>query len=193
MKLLFDECSDRKFTREFVDYEAKTVPQMGWAGVKNGQLLALAEAEFDVFITVDRNLSFQQNLLQFNIAVIVLQASSNRLADLKALAAEVLAILATVAKGQATVVSTLSSSRHLQLSLWLCTHPGLSGITTKLTGRRSPLQLNRLYWCILVQRLVRLLATAPSESLLFYDHCKGYLRNKRLFSPYFSTPQQVDM
>jgi hypothetical protein len=46
---------------------------MGWAGVKNGQLLALAEAEFDVFITVDRNLSFQQNLPQFNIAVIVLQ------------------------------------------------------------------------------------------------------------------------
>ena len=42
----------------FVDYEIKTVPQMGWAGVKNGQLLALAEAEFDVFITVDRNLSF---------------------------------------------------------------------------------------------------------------------------------------
>jgi hypothetical protein len=56
---------------------------MGWAGVKNGQLLALAEAEFDAFITVDRNLSFEQNLQQFNIAVIVLQAPSNRLADLK--------------------------------------------------------------------------------------------------------------
>ncbi len=51
---------------------------MGWAGVKNNQLLALAEAEFDVFITVDRNLSFQQNLPQFDIAVIVLQAPSNR-------------------------------------------------------------------------------------------------------------------
>ncbi len=105
MKLLFDECIDRKFTREFVDYEVKTVPQMGWAGVKNGQLLALAEAEFDVFITVDRNLSFQQNLPQFNIAVIVLQAPSNRLADLKPLARDVLAILATAAKGHATVVS----------------------------------------------------------------------------------------
>jgi hypothetical protein len=78
---------------------------MGWAGVKNGQLLALAEAEFDVFITVDRNLSFQQNLSQFNIAVIVLQAPSNRLADLKPLAPEVLAILATATKGQATVVT----------------------------------------------------------------------------------------
>lgn len=105
MKLLLDECIDRKFAREFVGYEVKTVPQMGWAGIKNGQLLNLAEAEFDVFITVDRNLSFQQNLPQFDIAVIVLQAPSNRLADLKPLAPQVLAILATVAKGQATVVS----------------------------------------------------------------------------------------
>jgi hypothetical protein len=96
---------ERRFTKEFVGYEVKTVPQMGWAGVKNGQLLAFAEAEFDVFITVDRNLSFQQNLPEFNIAVIVLQAPSNRLADLKPLAPQVLAILATAAKGQATVVS----------------------------------------------------------------------------------------
>lgn len=105
MKLLLDECIDRKFAREFVDYEIKTVPQMGWAGVKNGQLLALAEAEFDVFITVDRNLSFQQNLPQFNIAVIVLQAPSNRLADLKPLAPKVLAILAMATTGQVTIVS----------------------------------------------------------------------------------------
>lgn len=104
MKLLLDECIDRKLAREFPGYEVKTVPQMGWAGVKNGQLLTLAEAEFDVFITVDRNLSFQQNLPQFDIAVIVLQASSNRLSDLKPLAPKVLAILATVTKGEATVI-----------------------------------------------------------------------------------------
>lgn len=104
MKLLLDECIDRKLAREFVDHEVKTVPQMGWAGVKNGQLLALAEANFDVFITVDRNLSFQQNLPQFDIAVIVLQTSSNRLADLKPLAPQVLSILTTAAKGQATMV-----------------------------------------------------------------------------------------
>lgn len=105
VSIAYGTLRERKFTREFVGYEVKTVPQMGWAGVKNGQLLALAEAEFDVFITVDRNLSFQQNLSQFNIAVIVLQAPSNRLADLKPLAPEVLANLATAAKGQATIVS----------------------------------------------------------------------------------------
>ena len=78
---------------------------MGWAGVKNGQLLALAEAEFDIFITVDRNLSFQQNLSQFDIAVIVMQAPSNRLADLKPLAPKVLAILAMATREQVMIVS----------------------------------------------------------------------------------------
>ena len=104
MKFLLDECIDHKLAREFVGYEVKTVPQMGWAGVKNGQLLTLAEAEFDVFITVDRNLSFQQNLPQFDLTVIVLQAPSNRLTDLKLLVAKVLAVAATAAKGQVTVV-----------------------------------------------------------------------------------------
>ncbi|MGB7709819.1 MAG: DUF5615 family PIN-like protein [Microcoleus sp.] len=105
MKLILDECIDRRLAKEFVGYEVKTVPQMGWAGIKNGQLMALVEAEFDVFITVDRNLSFQQNLPHFNIAVVVLQASSNRLADLKPVVPNILAILAKVVKGQATVVS----------------------------------------------------------------------------------------
>lgn len=105
MNLLLDECIDRRLAREFSDYDVKTVPQMGWAGIKDGQLLELAALEFDVFLTVDRNLSFQQNLPAFDIAVIVLQASSNRLADLKPLAPAVLAILPTAMKGQATIVS----------------------------------------------------------------------------------------
>jgi hypothetical protein len=105
MKILLDECIDRKLARAFVEHEVKTVPQMGWAGVKNGQLLTLLEREFDVFITVDRGLSLQQNLSRFDIAVIVLQASSNRLADLKPLVPKVLAVLSTLAKGEAKVIS----------------------------------------------------------------------------------------
>ncbi|HEY2919559.1 MAG TPA: hypothetical protein VGK77_11270, partial [Candidatus Binatia bacterium] len=57
----------------------QTVPEMGWAGIKNGDLLALAEKQFEVFVTVDRNLSIQQNLTLYNIAVIVLRGRSNRL------------------------------------------------------------------------------------------------------------------
>jgi Domain of unknown function (DUF5615) len=103
VRLLLDECTDRRLAREFIGYEVKTVPQMGWAGIKNGHLLTLAETEFDVFITVDRNLSFQQNLPQFGIAVIVLHTISNRLANLKPLALRILEVLPTAAKGTATV------------------------------------------------------------------------------------------
>ncbi len=55
---MLDECLDRRLARNLSGFEVKTVPQMGWAGVKNGDLIALAETEFDVFITVDRNLLF---------------------------------------------------------------------------------------------------------------------------------------
>ena len=109
MKLLLDECVDRRLARELIDYKVKTVSQMGWSGIKDGQLLILAAAEFDVFITVDRNLSFEQNLPKFDIAVIVLQALSNRLVDLKPLAPKILSILEDVAKGQATVVTARST------------------------------------------------------------------------------------
>ena len=63
---------------------------MGWAGIKNGDLLILAETEFEVFVTVDRNLSFQQNLTKYNIVVIVLRARTNRLRDLRPLVPELL-------------------------------------------------------------------------------------------------------
>jgi hypothetical protein len=101
LKLLLDECIDRRLAKELEGHEVKTVPQMGWAGIKNGELLTLAEKEFDVFITVDRNLSFQQNLPKFNTAVLVLHAFSNRLADLKTLAPKILSTLPIVAKGKA--------------------------------------------------------------------------------------------
>jgi hypothetical protein len=107
MKLLLDECIDRRLIREFEGFDIKTVPQMGWAGVKNGKLLALAQSEFDIFITVDRNLQFEQNLPKFDLAVIVLKASSNRLADLKLLVPQILANLDTVTKGKAILISLI--------------------------------------------------------------------------------------
>ncbi|MDR4493873.1 MAG: hypothetical protein AB7P17_15085 [Nitrospirales bacterium] len=58
MKVLLDECVDRRLAKDLVGYEGKTVPQMGWATIKNGELLALAEKEFDFFHTVDRHLAF---------------------------------------------------------------------------------------------------------------------------------------
>ncbi len=105
MRLLLDECIDRRLARDLIGHDVKTVPQMGWSGVKNGELLALAQGEFDVFITVDRNLSFQQNLPSFDIAVLVLHAPTNRLADLRPLAPKVLSLLPALSKGKAENVS----------------------------------------------------------------------------------------
>jgi hypothetical protein len=79
---------------------------MGRTAIANGRLLALASQGFDVFVTVDRNLSFQQNLPSFSIAVIVLGGKTNRLADLRPLLPGLLAAIDTAPPGIATVVGT---------------------------------------------------------------------------------------
>lgn len=104
MKVLLDECVDWRLSREIAGHEVNTARQMGWSTIKNGELLALAAKEFEVFVTVDRNLSFQQKLPAFDIAVIVLRASSNRLADLKPLVPELLEFIPTAKRGVATFV-----------------------------------------------------------------------------------------
>lgn len=108
MKVLVDECVDWRLSRDIVGHEVKTARQMGWSTIKNGELLALAAKEFDVFVTVDRNLSFQQNLPAFTIAVIVLRAASNRLADLQPLVPELLASIPRAKPGAVTYLGVYS-------------------------------------------------------------------------------------
>ena len=74
----------------------KTVVEMGWGGVKNGKLLALAAQQFDVFLTVDKNLPYQQNLTTLPIAVVVLEAHSNELLRLLPLLPELEETLANL-------------------------------------------------------------------------------------------------
>jgi len=104
MRILLDECVDWRLLRELQGHEVKTARQMGWATVKNGELLALASESFDAFITVDRKLPSQQNLSEFPIAVVVLRGRTARLADLRALVPELLAVLPRVRSGTATLV-----------------------------------------------------------------------------------------
>jgi len=104
VKVLLDECVDWRLSRDIMGHEVKTAHDMGWSTIKNGELLALAAKEFAVFVTVDRNLSFQQNLPAFGIAVIVLRASSNRLADLQPLVPALLAAIPTAKRGAATFI-----------------------------------------------------------------------------------------
>ena len=77
---------------------------MGWTTIKNGELLALAAEHFDVFITVDRNLTFQQKLTSLPIAVIVLQAKTNRLADLSPLVPKLLTAIEFAQPGAAKFI-----------------------------------------------------------------------------------------
>jgi hypothetical protein len=83
MKVLLDECIPRKLKGALADHDCKTAPEAGLAGQKNGRLLSLAEAAgFDLFLTMDKGLQYQQNLAGRSIAILILRAKSNRLEDL---------------------------------------------------------------------------------------------------------------
>ena len=100
MRVLLDECLPRKLKRDLAGHDTRTVPEMGWASKENGDLLGLAAGHFDVFLTVDRNLSYQQDMGRFNIAVVVLVARGSRLAYLRPLRPHVLEVLAVIRAGQ---------------------------------------------------------------------------------------------
>jgi Domain of unknown function (DUF5615) len=104
MRALLDECVDRRILAHLTGHDVTTVSKRGWAGIKNGQLLALAEKEFDVLVTMDRNLSFQQSLPKFGIGLVVLHARSNRLGDLLPLVPKILAAISSAKPG---VISTV--------------------------------------------------------------------------------------
>lgn len=71
MRILIDECLDWRLKRHFPGHTAQTVTDMGWGGIKNGALLALAQTQFDVFITGDKNLTNQQNLANLSLAILL--------------------------------------------------------------------------------------------------------------------------
>jgi predicted nuclease of predicted toxin-antitoxin system len=79
MRLLLDECVPARLGRALSKHQVSTVVNEGWSGIKNGKLLGLAAGSFDAFITVDKNLPYQQNTATLPIAVLVLDAVSNEL------------------------------------------------------------------------------------------------------------------
>ncbi len=86
MRVLLDESLPRRLRLELTEHEVSTVPENGWAGRKNGELLRLAETAFNVFVTMDSSLPSQQNLTDLQLCVIVLRARSNDIGDLLPLA-----------------------------------------------------------------------------------------------------------
>ena len=104
MRVLLDECVPRTLRNELPGHEVKTVAEAGWAGVKNGALLQLAAKEFDLLLTVDRNLEYQQNFGGVSIAVVVIHAQSNDIDLLRPLVPVVLAAMSKAKPGVVTHV-----------------------------------------------------------------------------------------
>ncbi len=75
MKILIDECVPRPIIKFLVGHIAKTAQEVGWGVYNNGQLLRLAENEYDLFITADQNIRYQQNLTDRKIAILVLSTN----------------------------------------------------------------------------------------------------------------------
>ena len=108
MRVLLDECAPRPLKRQLAEYDIKTVVEMGWSGKKNGELLRLMNQEgFTILLTTDQNLRYQQNLQQAGVAVVVLVAQSNKLADLLPLLPDARKVLNTIVPGAVVEVGGL--------------------------------------------------------------------------------------
>jgi predicted nuclease of predicted toxin-antitoxin system len=83
MKILLDECITKKLKRYLTDHEVFTVTEMGWSGLKNGKLMSKCiENNFEILLTIDKNLTFQQNLKRYPLAVVVLNSPSSKIEEI---------------------------------------------------------------------------------------------------------------
>ena len=104
MKILIDECLPKKLKNALAQYDVSTVPEAGWASKKNGELLRLMTNVFDIFITVDSNLQYQQQLKTLPISFIVLSAKNNKLETLLPLMARVEEVIQNIQTGQVIII-----------------------------------------------------------------------------------------
>lgn len=100
MRILLDESVPRKLGVELADHFVNTVQQVGWAGLKNGELLRRAKDHFDVLVTADQNIEYQQDLSTLPIPVVILVVVNNRIDTLRPLIPSLLEILSSVEPGQ---------------------------------------------------------------------------------------------
>ena len=101
MRLLIDECIDERLRHLFVGHDCRTARYAGLNGLQNGQLLAAAEATgFEVIVTVDQNVPYQQNLSARKIALLILCAPTNRLRDLRQVIPAALNALSLIQSGE---------------------------------------------------------------------------------------------
>ena len=138
MNVLLDECLPRKLKRILEPHICRTAPEVAFAGNKNGVLLGLVEASgFDVFVTMDTGIKYQQNLAGRTIAVIILRANSNRLKDVLALVPACMEMIQRIQPGMAVIVSwPLVGSRRIQ-KVFQTFAPGTATPCASLCPKRS--------------------------------------------------------
>ena len=100
MRILLDENLPADLAAELAGHEVATVTRLGWQGIKNRELLRRAQGRFDVRVTMDRNLEFQQNVAGFEVTILVLLVPSNRMVHLRPLVPAILTTLKTVRPGE---------------------------------------------------------------------------------------------
>ncbi|MGA8408416.1 MAG: DUF5615 family PIN-like protein [Candidatus Acidiferrales bacterium] len=105
MKVLIDECLPRKIKNSLAMHECRTVPELGLAGQRNGELLSLAEKQgYEIFLTMDKGVEYEQNLQSRKLAIIILRAKSNRLGDLLPSLPDCVAHMETIKPGEVVSV-----------------------------------------------------------------------------------------
>ena len=101
MRVLLDECLPKRLAKDITRHDVRTVSEMWWSGKKNGELLRLMVSHnFQIFVTTDQNLRYEQNLSLLDVAVVVLAAPSNRLRDLIPLLPSLILTLETIQNGE---------------------------------------------------------------------------------------------
>ena len=104
MRILLDENIPIDFAAELPGHAVSTVVELGWNGVLNGELMRRARECCDVFVTLDRNLEFQQNISVLPFGVIIVRAVSNRMVHLRPLASAILLAVTAAMPGQLQTV-----------------------------------------------------------------------------------------
>jgi predicted nuclease of predicted toxin-antitoxin system len=139
LRILVDECLPEDLVGWLPEWDLRMVQQMGWTGVKNGELLRRAEREFDLFLTADKNLRYQQNLKGRRLAILALP--SNRLKVLRRMTADIEAAIAQIIPGQADQYSETKRASKVFSSPRVAGPPAMRGSSVAIDQTRPGLIL----------------------------------------------------
>jgi predicted nuclease of predicted toxin-antitoxin system len=112
-RVLLDECVPVKLRRELAGFNVRAVREYGWASKLDGELLRAADAEFDILVTVDQNLVYQQNLAGLQLAIVVLIAFTNNFRELRKLVPELLPVIGSIQPGEVVRVGPPLDDRNI--------------------------------------------------------------------------------